>query len=411
VDHVKSTTVLIIGGGAAGLAAAVCAARQGAHVTILEKMDRVGKKILATGNGRCNLLNAGPLRYHGGEAFARAVLSHADARRVSAFFESLGLSLREEEEGRVYPASGQASSVLDVLRMGCARHGVETVCGAAVSHIEKRPEGWSAFAGGAEYKADALIVTGGGKAAPKLGSDGSAYALLTSQGHRLTTPRPALTQLKTETGPIRGLAGIRAQAELTLTREGKTLAREQGEILFTEYGVSGVAAMQLARDAMGTVLHIDLLPAIHIEASDVLPGLLARVELFSGFPLEQYFTGWLPSRLGMALLKQANIGPLSRLCSTLSRQEISALAALLSDFSLAVTGVQGFDSAQVTAGGIDTVGFDPASLASRLAPGLFAAGEVLHVDGDCGGFNLLFAWASGMLAGEAAARGSDPQAQ
>jgi predicted flavoprotein YhiN len=181
--------------------------------------------------------------------------------------------------------------------------------------------------------------------------------------------------------------------------------------LFTEYGVSGVAAMQLARDAMGAVLHIDLLPAIHIEASDVLPGLLARVELFSGFPLEQYFTGWLPSRLGMALLKQANIGPLSRLCSTLSRQEISALAALLSDFPLAVTGVQGFDSAQVTAGGIDTVGFDPASLASRLAPGLFAAGEVLHVDGDCGGFNLLFAWASGMLAGESAARGSDPQAQ
>lgn len=402
----KSTTVIVIGGGAAGLAAAICAARQGAHVTLLEKMDRVGKKILATGNGRCNLLNAGPLRYPGGAAFAQAVLSHADARRVSAFFESLGLSLREEEEGRVYPASGQASSVLDVLRISCLRHGVQTVCGAAVSRIEKRPEGWSAFANGMEYDADALIVTGGGKAAPKLGSDGSAYALLTSQGHRLIPPRPALTQLKTEAGPIRGLAGIRARAGLWLTREGKTLAHEQGEILFTEYGVSGVAAMQLARDAAGAVLHIDLRPAIHIESSGVLPGLVLRAELFSGFPLEQYFTGWLPSRLGMALLKKAGIGPLSRPCSTLAKQEISALAALLADFPLAITGVQGFESAQVTAGGVDTADFDPLTLASCLAPGLYAAGEVLDVDGDCGGFNLLFAWSSGMLAGEGAAGGA-----
>ena len=399
----KSNTVMVIGGGAAGLSAAICAARQGARVTVLEKMDRVGKKILATGNGRCNLLNIGPLRYHGGEAFARSVLSHAGAQLVSAFFESLGLSLREEEDGRVYPASGQASSVLDVLRLGCTRHGVETVCGASVSRIERRSDGWSAFVNGTEYTSDALIVTGGGKAAPKLGSDGSAYALLTSQGHRLIPPRPALTQLKTETGPIRGLAGIRAQAEVWLTREGKALGHEQGEILFTEYGVSGVAAMQLARDATGAVLHIDLLPAIHIQSCDILPRLLERAKLFSAFPMEQYFTGWLPSRLGMAILKQANIGPLSRPCSTLSRQEISSLATLLSDFTLAVTGVQGFDNAQVTAGGIDTSGFDPATLASRLVPSLYAAGEVLDVDGDCGGFNLMFAWASGMLAGTEAA--------
>jgi predicted Rossmann fold flavoprotein len=400
VGRVKQKSVLVIGGGAAGLTAAVCAARQGAKVTVLEKMDRVGKKILATGNGRCNIMNLGPLRYHGGEAFAKEVLTYADVHRVAAFFESLGLTLREEEEGRVYPASGLASSVLDVLRLGCARHNVEVVCGAPGSRIEKRDGGWTAFAGDKQYLADAVIIAGGGKAAPKLGSDGSVYALLTSQGHRLIPPKPAITQLKTETEPIRGLSGIRAQAEVWLTRNNEILNREKGEILFTEYGVSGVAAMQLARDAAGTTLHISLLPAVNIEETDLFPALLRRAELFFDVPLEQFFSGWLHARLGMALLKRAGIGLLSRPCSSLSSREISALAALISDFPLAITGVQGFDSAQVTAGGIDTNGFDPNTMASRLAPGLYAAGEVLDVDGDCGGFNLLFAWASGILAGE-----------
>ncbi len=404
----KQKTVLIIGGGAAGLTAAICAARQGAKVTVLEKMDRVGKKILATGNGRCNIMNMGPHRYHGGEAFANEVLVHADVRRVAAFFESLGLTLREEEEGRVYPASGLASSVLDVLRLGCARHQVEVVCGVPVSRIVKHNGAWAAFAVDKQYAADAIIVAGGGEAAPKLGSDGSAYALLASLGHRLVAPRPAITQLKTETEPIRGLNGIRAQAEVWLTRNNEILKREKGEILFTEYGVSGVAAMQLARDSAGTTLHMNLLPAINIEETDLFSALLRRAELFTNAPLEQFFSGWLHARLGMALLKRAGVGPLSRTCSSLSSKEISALAALIADFPLAVTGVQGFDSAQVTAGGIDTSGFDPSSMASRLAKGLYAAGEVLDVDGDCGGFNLLFAWASGILAGEHAAMGSAP---
>ena len=413
----KQKTVLVIGGGAAGLTAAICAARQGAKVTVLEKMDRVGKKILATGNGRCNIMNVGPLRYHGEEAFAKEVLAHADLHRVAAFFESLGLTLREEEEGRVYPASGLASSVLDVLRLGCTRHQVEIICGAPVSRIEKRNGGWAALAGDKQYTADAIIVAGGGKAASKLGSDGSVYALLTSHGHRLINPKPAITQLKTETEPIRGLNGIRAQAEMWLTRNNSVLKREKGEVLFTEYGVSGVAAMQLARDSAGTTLHMNLLSAVNIEETDLFPALLRRAELFFDAPLEQFFSGWLHARLGMALLKRAGIGPLSRPCSSLSSKEVSALAALIADFPLAITGVQGFDSAQVTAGGIDTSGFDPNTMASRLAPGLYAAGEVLDVDGDCGGFNLLFAWAGGILAGEHAgalpldpAKGSEAEA-
>ena len=396
----KQKTVLVIGGGAAGLTAAVCAARQGAKVTVLEKMDRVGKKLLATGNGRCNVMNMGPFRYHGDEAFARAVLSHADTGRVLAFFESLGLSLREEEQGRVYPASGLSSSVLDVLRLGLLRHRVDTFFGVPVTRIERLPGGWAAFAGDKRYVADALVIAGGGKASPKLGSDGSAYALLTSQGHRLIAPRPAITQLKTETEPIRGLSGIRVQAEVWLSWNGKTSAREQGEILFTDYGISGVAAMQLARDSQGAMLHINFLPAIRMGGEQLPKKLERRAELFGDAPLEQFFAGLMHGRLGMALFKRAGIGPLSRPCSSLLSKEISILAGFLPDFPLSVTGVQGFDSAQATAGGIDTRDFDPLTMASRLAPGLYAAGEVLDVDGDCGGFNLLFAWACGILAGE-----------
>ncbi len=397
-------TLLVVGGGAAGLAAAICAARKGAKVTVLEKMDRVGKKILATGNGRCNVMNAGTPRYHGDTAFAKEVLERTGAKKVAAFFESLGLALREEEEGRVYPASGLSSSVLDVLRLGCARHQVETVCGAPVTRLERLKDGWAAYAQGSRYAADAMIVTGGGKAAPKLGSDGSAYALLQAQGHRLIAPKPAITQLKTELEPIRGLSGIRAKAEIALEKGGRELALEQGEILFTEYGVSGVAAMQLSRDAAGGVLHVSLAPAMNLE-KDALPAYFQdRAKLFCDAPLEQFFLGLVHARLGMAVLKRAGIGPLSRPCASLTQAELSALCRAVSDFTLAVTGVQGFDSAQATAGGIDTRDFDPETMASRLHEGLYAAGEVLNVDGDCGGYNLLFAWASGMLAGTSAAK-------
>ena len=395
--------LLVVGGGAAGLAAAICAARKGARVTVLEKLDRVGKKILATGNGRCNIINAGALRYHGDAAFAQKVLEKVDTKKVTAFFEGLGLSLRQEEEGRVYPASGMASSVLDVLRLGCNRYGVETICGAPVHRIERLPNGWAAIVGDKRYAGNALIITGGGKASPKLGSDGSAYALLQSLGHTLVAPKPAITQIKTELEPIRGLSGIRVKAEISLAKGGNTVGLEQGEILFTEYGISGVAAMQLSRDAAGGVLHVGLAPAMNV-CEESLPALFqSRAALFGDALLEQFFLGLTHSRLGMAIFKRAGIGPLSRPCASLSMKEISALCAVVRDFSLHVTGVQGYENAQVTAGGMDTRDFDPATMASHLHKGLYAAGEVLNVDGACGGYNLLFAWAGGMLAGESAA--------
>ena len=396
------TDVLIIGGGAAGLAAAITAAREGTSVTLLEKLDRVGKKILSTGNGRCNIMNAGEPRYHGGVCFAQQVLRLCPPATLTDFFSSLGLVLREEDEGRVYPVTGQSASVLDVLRAGCETARVNTVAGEKAVKIKREKDGFAVLTeSGNHYSARKVIVTGGGMAAPKLGSDGSCYPLLTSFGHKLVSPRPALTQVRTDTVPIKGLQGQRVQATVTVSRDGKELGRETGEVLFTAYGVSGVCVMQLSRlCGPRTVVSLNLVP----EGCDLRAELEKRVEIFENLPMEQLFCGLFARLVGMAVLKMAKVPFAGRVCGELNTRELAALCRSAESFTLPVQGVNGFDQAQVTAGGIDTIDFDPESCASRLCPGLYACGEVLDVDGDCGGFNLMFAFACGILAGRNAAR-------
>lgn len=388
-------TALVIGGGPAGMSAAISAARKGERTVLLERMDRVGKKLLATGSGRCNVMNAGPLRYPGGGDFARQTV---DGAMVRAFLASLGLTLREEAEGRVYPASGQASTVLDALRLALERLGVKTVTGCEVTALEKTERGFRAQTAHGIFEGDRAIICGGGKAAPKLGSDGSAYALLAHLGHSISPLRPALTQLRAESLFLKGLSGIRIRARLWVTHNGKTLARQEGEALFTDYGISGVCAMQLSRfcQEKGSVLHLDLRPALGLEAADDLQ---ARRALFAGLPMHRFFTGLCVTRLGEALLRHTGID--GRLpVEKLSQAQWQALGAAIADVALPLTGVNGFDSAQVTWGGADPWSFDPATLESLICPGLHAAGEILDVDGDCGGFNLMFAIATGVRAGE-----------
>jgi len=387
---------LIIGGGAAGLCAAIAAARKGEKVTVLERMDRVGKKILATGNGRCNLLNAGPLRYPGNGEFARRVI---DYPALKAFFEGLGLTLRVEAEGRVYPASGQASSVLDVLRLNLERLGVQVITGCAVTGLQKTHKGFLARTSQGDFSADRVILCGGGKAAPKLGSDGSCYKLLKDLGHEIIPPRPALTQFKCESPFLKGLSGIRIKAKLWVTRGDKTLARQEGEALFTDYGVSGVCAMQLSRfgQEKGSLLHLDLRPALGVEG-DALTFLLDRKEAFSDVPMNRFFTGLCVARLAESLLRVTDISGKTP-AGQLPRHCWQRLAALMGDLPLPITGVNGFENAQVTWGGAAPWMFDPNTMESLICPGLYAAGEILDVDGDCGGFNLMFAWSTGIIAG------------
>ena len=461
--------LIIIGGGAAGLAAACAAARPGRRVVLLEKQSRVGRKLLATGNGRCNLtrLGAKPSDYFGARGAAATALRRCPPEDVLTFFDELGLPAAPDEEGRVYPLSNQAASVLDALRLSAAERGCEirTDCAAeeiraegnsqarsarsdaqsrgqkasgrsaepypsfradaAQSHradsVHGKGASPSAFASsehergssdaassflvrtsdGQTLRARRVLICTGGLAAPKLGACGDGYKLMEMLGHSSTPKFPAIAALKTPPEPVRPLKGQRAECLLTLTSGSRTLRAERGEALFADGGVSGIAAMQLAR-ACQTALRAGERCALHLNFTpdweDADARLSERARRLSLRMMEDFLSGVVPKRIGQTLVKAAGIEPLSREARSLSPRELRALAAALTDWTLPVTGTQGFEQAQVTAGGVSMDGFDPETMQSRRVPGLYGAGELMDVDGDCGGFNLQWAWSSALIA-------------
>lgn len=394
--------VIVIGGGAAGMAAAICAAEYGDHVLLLERMDRVGKKLLATGNGRCNLMNTNPWKTDwNGSSLAAVVMRTCGAEVQTRFWHAHGLMMREEDGGRVYPVSEQASTVLDVLRLAMDTHHIDIHTNTTVIGLQAKAGKWSVQTDVGTFIADRVIVTGGGCAQPKLGSNGSCYALLQSVGHRLIKPRPALTQIETNTALIKGLSGIRVKCGVQVIHpQGSILHHEEGEALFADYGVSGVCVMQCAAYAhKGCLLRLCLLQGMGLSESELRSILFQRKKVWSDQPMENILTGLCVPRLSSAIGKAAGVPYRDRVILSLRKDEIDRIAAAMNAFDLEITGVKGFESAQVTAGGIDVRDFDAATMASKLAPGLHAAGEVLDVDGTCGGFNLMFAFGSGILAG------------
>ncbi len=398
--------VLIIGGGASGMMAALSAAEDPANrVTLLERQGRVGRKLLATGNGRCNLTNlgAGTARYHGAApAFLRPSLERFGVQRTLDYFASLGLLTVAEESGRVYPLSDQASSVLDVLRFALEQRGVRGVCSADIVEVKKKARGYEAAAAtGEKYFGDRLIVCCGGCAGKRLGGVKSGYFLLGQLGHSCTALLPSLTQIKTDPTWIRALKGIRADARLSLLRGAELLQETAGELQFTEFGVSGPTAFELSRAAStgggGLTLALDFFRGY--SGAELLAFWQRRRARFPQLPAEELLSGSLQSRLGKTVLKRAGFDtaqPLEAISDTM----LEELWKLVKHFTLPVEGVMGFESAQVTAGGVPASEFCAETLESRLAPGVFAAGEVLDVDGDCGGYNLQWAWSSGYVAGK-----------
>ena len=398
-------TVIVIGAGASGMIAALTAAqRADRRVLLLERQQRVGRKLLATGNGRCNLTNTGaaPERYHG-EApdFVRPALAAFPPEAALAWFRNLGLVTVEEPGGRVYPLSDSANSVVDVLRFALEASSAElrTACPARALRREKQG-GFTVVTDTEALYADRLIIACGGAAGAKLGGVGDGYELLAMLGHKRTALYPSLAPILTEPEYPRALKGVRADCRLRLLGGGETLAQAAGELQFTETGVSGPAAFDLSRAAAvggkGLTLTADFFRNCREDAVPTL--LCARRERFPALPASEALTGMLHNRLGRMLVRYAGLDANAPL-STLSDEALGKLARSCRDFRLAVRGVAGFDSAQVTAGGVRTPGFNPETLESWFVPGLFACGEVLDVDGDCGGFNLQWAWASGRLAG------------
>lgn len=394
-----SRRVVVIGGGASGLAAALAAAGCGAEVTVLERLPRVGKKILLTGSGRCNLGHT-PLeaeRYHGSFAHAFPILSAFD---VQAFFAQLGLLTRTDAEGRMYPYSLTAASVLDALRLTAGARGAELRCGMQVTGLSRRGNRWTVCCGQDVFSADAVICAAGGAAAPSCGTDGSFYPILEQLGHRLVPAKPALCPVPVQSPVLRTLKGIRLRAEVSLMRNGKCMGSERGEVQFNEQTLSGICVFNLAREAEAgkTELVLNLLPE---QQPDETQALLSQLlQMRTGLPAGDLLTGIVPKRVSEVLIRTAGGNPNAP--AGTAAKHLHALTGLLHAWRFPVSGTAPFSQAQVTAGGVSGACIT-AGLESSVTPGLYFCGEIVDTDGDCGGYNLEWAWASGDLAGKHAA--------
>lgn len=406
----KKLQVGIVGAGAAGLMAAITAAGQGAEVTLLERGDRVGRKILVTGNGKCNLgnQNLGIEHYYGKQPeWILRCLNRFSTRDTITFFNGLGMMIKEKN-GYLYPLAEQASVVLDVLRNEVDALGISLITECKVNRIARdgRTGKISLSDGDRTYIFDRVILATGGKAAPKTGSDGSGWKLAKQMGHHIIPTVPALVQLRCREDYLKTVAGVRAEGMVSVRCQGKEVARERGEIQFTDYGISGIPVFQISRivnyllrERSEVEVVLDLLPDFDEKSYHALQE--QRSLLVSERTMEEYFTGMLNKKLMTLFIKLAGGKPGGLIEE--SRKEVTrGVYDLCKEWHLHVTGSNPYDNAQVCAGGVDTAEVSD-SMESRKMPGVYFAGEILDVDGKCGGYNLQWAWSSGYVAGSAAA--------
>ena len=392
----------IIGAGASGMAAALAAAENPqVQVVLLERQARVGRKLQATGNGRCNLTNvySTPANLHGNQSeFVRYAMEQFPPDAVLDWFRELGLFTVAEESGRVYPYSDQANSVVDVLRFALEKPNIQLLTGFEVTKIKKDQQGFTVESAEESIICDKLIVACGGLAGTKLGGSMSGYKLLQKQGHHVTRLRPALVQLRSDWNGCVSLKGVRANCHAQIFRDGQLFSSSKGELQFTEYGLSGPVMFEISRDACQGGgewnCRLDFLPDVQQE--ELFEALCKRRK--TSLTAEELLTGILHNRLGRVLSKSAGITPSCPIYH-LEDDELRAVCKTVKAFDVHLTEPLGMDAAQVTAGGILTEEFDDRTMESRFVPGLYACGEVLDVDGDCGGHNLQWAWSSGRLAG------------
>lgn len=398
--------IVVIGGGASGIVAAISAARKGGKVTLLEHMDRVGKKILSTGNGKCNYTNRIQDKscYRGeNPSFVWPVFKQFGFEDTLNFFLELGI-YPKEREGYFYPASGQASSVLDVLRMELSRLSVNVVTGADIKEIEKTQRGFHIETSQGSFHGDACIIACGLKAFPKSGSDGNLFPHIEELGHTFIDIVPALVQLKAKQSFFKSLAGIRSDISVELYVNQKQVARDRGEVQLTEYGISGIPVFQISRFAARALAEkkdtqavLDFTPYLSMEE---LKEELNRRFYREGAKkdCEEALIGFFPKKLIPVLLKECGI-EIHKNAGILTERELKKLAEKIKYMRVTITGTKGFEHAQVCAGGVNTEEINPETLESKLVPGLYFAGEVIDIDGICGGYNLQWAWASGYVAG------------
>ena len=399
--------IAVVGGGASGLVSAIFAEGSCDSICILEGEERIGKKILITGDGKCNLTNRNLSieHYHSSDKdFVNKVLSKFSNTETEKFFHSLGLLTRTEEDGRVYPYSFQASSVLDVLRFSVSERSIEVKTGFKVKNIKVLKDTFEIEGEKSEKVfAKKVILACGGIAAPFTGSDGSGFKIAEQLGHRIIKPLPALVQLKLNSPHLKSISGVRVNAEANLVIEGKAADMLSGEVLFTNYGASGPVILGLSFKAAialsmkkKVLLNINLLPDLSKEKiKETLFG------FFSNHPertISEILIGLLNKRLIPAVLKSSNID-IHKKAKLISREEVELIVKTISSFEFEVIGTLSFRDAQSTSGGVSLKEVDPETMESKLVENLFFAGEILDCTGDSGGYNLQWAWSTGFVAG------------
>lgn len=403
----KKHSIIIVGGGASGCIAALLLKEAGSDVAIMEAQDRILKKILVTGNGRCNITNAkligikdaSPYYSSQDKTFAFDPLITFEASRAIQLFEQLGLPLTILEEGKMYPKSLQASSVSDLIRLRLKELDVPVYLNSKVKTIVHKQAAFLLMTSHDSYTADQVIIAGGGQAMPSTGSDGSLYSIVRELGHHIIKPLPALVQLKTDFSQLRALSGVKIQAELSLWDKNLLVATESGELLFTDYGISGPPVLQLSRFASQIIadgrepqILLNLFP--DMEESKVVELIQQQRKLFPAREAQDLLNGIVHKKLIPILFKQSGLDKMTRTAADIPDEVFEHVCRMLTKWPMRVTETTGFVNSQSTLGGVDLRQIHHKTLESKLIPKLYFSGEILDVCGACGGYNLQWAWSS-----------------
>ncbi len=401
--------ILVIGGGASGMTAAITASESGAHVILLEGKDRVGKKLLSTGNGRCNYTNeimTADCYYDADPLFVETVLGENCVAALLEWLKNMGIDSKMID-GRYYPKSEQASAVLDALRIRMQRAGVQTMTGEKVIYLRKENDLFEAQTNQQIYSAQKVILATGSKAAPQTGSDGTGYVLARQIGLEVKKPVPALTSLKLDEPYCKSWAGVRCDGSISLLIGGLAAASDQGQLQLTSYGVSGIPAFQVSRFASRALENGDDVKAVlsfmpDKTTAETVEYLLDRQKRIGEFRLSDFLLGLLPKNLAGVIIRLSSIDRQIKVCD-LTPEQLNSIAKLLTSLTVSVSETGSFSQAQVCNGGVTLDALNPVTLECTKIPGLYIAGELMDVDGMCGGYNLQWAFSTGMRAGYAAA--------
>ena len=397
--------MIIIGAGATGLCAAITVARAGRKVTLLEQNSKIGKKILVSGNGKCNIGNRyiDLNRFHSqNPKFIEKVLEGRDFKVIEKFFTSIGLELIEGKEGKMFPMSLQASSVVELLEYEAKRAGVQILCDCTVTSIAKDTDTFTIETTQGTKTCEKLLLASGSAAAPQLGGSNSGYAFATKMGHTLIPRHPSLVQLCSGENWVKSCAGVKVAGTAQLYANGEYITEKKGDLLFTNYGISGLAILDLSREASTRLanydyceLNLDLMPELSKEKLTNL--LLNRIQKESKKPIDLWLQGVMNKKLINIILEQSKCKVKEE--GALNRKEINKIIHSIKNLKLSINDTKGFKGAEVSTGGINTTEVNPKTMESKLVKNLFFAGEILDVDGDRGGFNFHFAWVCGLRVG------------